>query len=155
MRHVDTDILRGMLDTTEDDDLWRVGRHVANQIRKSNPIGVSMLAIGEAFHTLSEDSRLDNDETCGAAATKLREMVKSGKLVLVGIGGSEDAFSIALRLMKEDWKVTPVDAMILSIACNCDSCRELYTTDNTLLTSIKARDVAKEFGVKVKPPLAF
>ena len=149
--HIDTDILRGMLDTTGKDDLYAIGRHISNSIRKTAPLGVSIPAIGETFHGLSEDRNMESSD-CGDAAIALRKLVQTGKLILVGMGGTKEVYSIAQELMRSDDRLDPVDALILSVACKCKSCNTFYTTDGTILQSISIANVAKTHGVKIREP---
>jgi len=154
-RHIDTDVLRGMLDSTGKDDLHAVGKHLSNSTRKTDPLGVSIPAIGEAFHTLSESNQKVNSSTCGDAAIELRRLVQNGKLMLVGVGGSNEVYSIARDLTNSDDHLTSLDALILSVACLCKSCHTFYTSDSTLLNSISISEIAEEHDVRVLPPPSF
>lgn len=117
-------------------------------------MGVSIPAIGEAFHTIGEDSDKVENSACGEAAVELRRLVEGGKLVLVGVGGSNEVYSISRRLAKADRDLDPVDALILSVACLC-KCPLLYTTDGVLLEHIKIANIAKEYGVRIREPPSF
>jgi len=150
--HIDSDVLRGMLDTTDTDDLCVVGKHLRNSIKKNNPLGVSIPSIGEAFHTLCEDTDLNQTEKCRNAAGMLHKLIQEGKIELVGIGKDKRVYQIAKELMDEDQKLKPADAIILSVACDSNECASFYTTDRVLLDGIKIAGVARIHSVNIQEP---
>lgn len=151
-KHIDTVILRGMLDTTEKDEYYDIGRHLANSTKRTDPLGVSIPTIGEAFHGLCADLDSRESSVCGDAAIRLKNLVEMGKIVLIGLGGKNRVYTIVRELLDVDDRLGTTDAIILSTACNYDPCSVFYTTDGTMAESISIAEVAKNYGVKILEP---
>lgn len=130
--HIDSMLLRGMLDPEDD----AANRSEAMHILNSSPhvrFKVSILAIGEVMGKMAEKRGAD---ATAEAAAQLSRLFRGRKFVLYGIGKGSEAMMVADEIMRMDHMITPSDALLAACALVDKECTSFTTTDQRLIDSI-------------------
>lgn len=145
-RHIDTELLRALVDEEDDPDLCKGMRHLSNDT--SVNLAVSMMAVGEAFTGMGTFGA----ERSGKAASEWSRLRRGRKIRVSGLGNRDEVTNLALRLMAADSHLKPADAFILATAFMDEKCNLLYTTDRVMLESLTLQSIAREHHTDVREP---
>lgn len=146
--HLDSCILRAMMDKDDDAENRRTARHLMNT-HHGRPFRVSIAAIGEVFGKMAEDSDI---ATCAEAGAELRKLFLRGDLELFGMGCGNDIWGIAQKILEQDPRLTNSDIMIASSALADPQCDGFLTKDFSLMESRVLAEMGNERGVAIINP---
>lgn len=143
--HLDSSLLRGMLDSLDDSRRRSESKHLFNSLTALQ-FRVSLLAVGEVLGKMAESR---SASVCAEAAAELSRLFRGSRLDLYGIGKGTEAFVLAFDIMNADALITPADAFLVACALVDDDCNRFATTDQSLLESRTLRSQAASHGVKM------
>lgn len=144
--HIDTVVLRALVDEEDDKDL-RVGATRLVNSGKEPKLLVCHVVVGETFERLCAEHDVGR---CVAALGNFHRLIRSGKL---GIENASDPALLSMHIAKlheEDTCITQNDLVILANALACEACERFYTTDMILLYSTKVSAYARGYGTEIK-----
>jgi predicted nucleic acid-binding protein len=143
--HLDSSILRGMVDPDDSEE----NRSRARRLFNSNPSAqfkVSILAVGEVVGKMAET----RSASVGAEATaELSRLFRRRRLELHGIGKGIEATELATQMIKADPLLKPADALLVACAFADDECGVFATADEGLVESSIVGRQATLHGVRI------
>lgn len=143
--HLDSSLLRGMLDPEDESGKRTEATHLFNSSRGVR-FRISILAVGEVMGKMAETR---SATACADAAAHLSRLFRGRRLDLFGIGKDCEAMLLANELMEADHMLTPADALLVACALLDDECTTFATTDRRLSESIPLLAQAERSGLKI------
>lgn len=146
--HIDSCILRAMVDEEDDARKRRLASHLLHANR-GRPFRVSIIAIGEVFGKMAESSKM---ASCADSAIELRRLFHKDALELFGLGRDREIVDIADAILKRDLRLTPTDVMIVASAMTDPQCGRFVTLDHSLLESKVLDKIGRDRGIAIEDP---
>lgn len=143
--HINSSLLRGLIDPGDKSDRRVESRHLLNA-SLGVQFRVSILAIGEFLGKMVE---VRSTSAYTEAATELSRLFHGGRLDLFGIGREIEVFALAFETMALDRFLSPADAFLVASAMVDEECSAFATMDRPLLESIALKKLAASHGVKI------
>lgn len=145
MIHIDSCILRGMLDADDDRGNRREAIHLLNS-SSDLCFRVSIVAIGEVVGKMAESN---NTTMTVEAAARLSKLFRGHRLELYGMGRGSNAMLVADEIMDADHLITPSDAFLVACALGDGECTGFATMDHLLIKSIAVISRASARGLRI------
>jgi len=146
--HIDSCILRAMIDMDDDAENRRTIRHLLNA-RIGGSFRVSICSIGEVMGKMAEASKV---ATCAESGAELRRLFLKNRMELFGLGQGREVVDIAESIVDQDSRLTPADVMIFSSAVADPQCGIFLTLDHQLMESGVLNRIATKRGLKIIMP---
>lgn len=152
--HLDSDILRYVLDPSEDADLKTSSRELFFPRGRKPAVYCSAPAAGEFVSILAEDTiRQGRQADYEVALLRYWEYIRDGDLNVYMFGATPTtALRHARDLHAQDPLISPTDAAIVGCFLSDDSASVLYTTDTDIILSQVAIDTARGLGKRIDSP---
>ena len=144
--HIDTMVLRALIDENDDADLRSGARKLLQ--KHGGPLTICHLTIGETFATMAEDEDRTVDDCC-EAMREFHRMIAKGSVQICGINCKQETHALAGRLHEADRMLESNDGLILSNALLCKECSAFHTMDTKMLYSTAIKTIADDHSTKI------
>lgn len=137
-----------MIDKDDDPELRRWGNSTKGKTQ-SPLYRVSFVALAEAIGGVLREI----DRSCCEKATGIAyDLFNKGRIELCGFGETNECYTYAAQLMKEDNRLAPMDALIVACSLLDATSSGLHTTDPTILCSQSIQNEARSKGKFIHGP---
>ena len=143
--HLDSCLLRGLLDHEDQQDTRSKARRLVNSMTGS-VFRVSILAVGEVLGKMAEER---GAAASGDAASELSRLFRGGRLQLYGIGKGSEVSSLVTALMAADGLLSPADAFLVACALADEEATVFATLDQDIIHSRIVKSHAAQRALRI------